>query len=100
MANYVLVKAGERVLAKNTIERDSLLARGYTVEADGAELDPQDKAAGVFNAAKGTLALPVKASAPTGPNVVGEVYVATGGVVKVCTVAGSPGTWVSVGAQT
>lgn len=37
---------------------------------------------------------------PTGPNVVGDVYMAAGGVMKVCTVAGTPGTWVSVGAQT
>ena len=36
---------------------------------------------------------------PTGPNVVGQLYMTTAGVLKVCTVAGSPGTWVSVGAQ-
>lgn len=37
---------------------------------------------------------------PTGPNAVGDMYVTTAGVLKICTVAGSPGTWVSVGAQT
>jgi len=37
---------------------------------------------------------------PTGPNVIGALYMTTVGVVKVCTVAGSPGTWVSVGSQT
>lgn len=100
MANYNLSKNGERVRAKNEAERDALIAQGYVVEAANAELDPQDKEAAVLNVAKGTLALPVKASDPAGPNVVGEMYVATGGVVKVCTVAGSPGTWVSVGAQT
>lgn len=36
---------------------------------------------------------------PSGPNVVGDMYVTTAGVLKICTVAGSPGTWVSVGAQ-
>jgi hypothetical protein len=37
---------------------------------------------------------------PTGPNAIGDMYMTTAGVLKVCTVAGSPGTWVSVGAQT
>jgi protein-S-isoprenylcysteine O-methyltransferase Ste14 len=35
----------------------------------------------------------------TGPNAVGDIYVTTAGVLKICTVAGTPGTWVSVGAQ-
>lgn len=39
-------------------------------------------------------------SAPTGPNVVGDIYMTTAGVLKVCTVAGTPGTFVSVGGQT
>lgn len=37
---------------------------------------------------------------PTGPNVVGDIYMTTAGVLKVCTVAGTPGTFVSVGTQT
>lgn len=37
---------------------------------------------------------------PTGPNIVGDIYVTTAGVLKICTVAGTPGTWTSVGAQT
>lgn len=37
---------------------------------------------------------------PTGPNVVGQLYMTTAGVLKVCTSAGTPGTWVSVGGQT
>ncbi len=36
---------------------------------------------------------------PTGANQVGDIYVTTAGVLKICTVAGTPGTWVSVGAQ-
>lgn len=37
---------------------------------------------------------------PSGPNSIGDIYVTTAGVLKICTVAGSPGTWASVGAQT
>ena len=37
---------------------------------------------------------------PTGPNAVGDIFVTTAGVMKICTVAGTPGTFVSVGAQT
>ena len=37
-------------------------------------------------------------SLPAGPNSVGELC-SHAGVVKVCTVAGTPGTWVSVGSQ-
>lgn len=33
---------------------------------------------------------------PTGPNAVGDIYVTTAGVVKACTVAGTPGTWASI----
>jgi hypothetical protein len=36
---------------------------------------------------------------PTGPNQVGDIYTTTAGIVKICTVAGTPGTWQSVGAQ-
>ncbi len=52
------------------------------------------------SAAAAPLALTPMASPPTGPNVVGMFYVTTAGVLKVCTVLGSPGTWVSVGGQT
>jgi hypothetical protein len=30
---------------------------------------------------------------------IGDIYVTTAGVVKICTVAGTPGTWISIGAQ-
>lgn len=99
MPAYHLSKNGERVRANNTLERDAYIARGYVVETD-PEQDPRDKEQAALNLQKGTLKLPVLGAVPTGPNAVGEVYVATGGVLKVCTVAGSPGTWVSVGAQT
>jgi hypothetical protein len=53
--------------------------------------------------ATGTAAIaPLKltpSAEPTGPNVVGQLYSTTAGVLKICTVAGTPGTWVSVGGQ-
>lgn len=39
-------------------------------------------------------------SEPTGLNAVGDIYIASGGVLKICTNAGTPGTWVTVGSQT
>lgn len=36
---------------------------------------------------------------PTGAHLVGHMYVTSAGVLKICTAAGTPGTWVSVGAQ-
>lgn len=53
------------------------------------------------NAGAGTVAarkfrLTDNASLPAGPNVVGEIC-SHSGVVKVCTVAGSPGTWAALG---
>ncbi len=40
-----------------------------------------------------------QASQPSGPNTVGDIYVTAAGLLKICTVAGTPGTWISVGAQ-
>jgi hypothetical protein len=37
---------------------------------------------------------------PSGPSSAGDLYVNNSAVLKICTVAGTPGTWVSVGAQT
>ncbi len=45
------------------------------------------------------IVMTVQDAAPSGPNVVGAMYMHTGGVLKVCTAAGSPGTWTNVGAQ-
>lgn len=36
---------------------------------------------------------------PTGASAVGDMYMTAAGILKVCTVAGTPGTWVSVGTQ-
>jgi hypothetical protein len=49
--------------------------------------------------AKAALHIEPQDAEPTGPNAVGDIYVTTAGVLKICTVAGTPGTWVSVGAQ-
>ena len=97
-----VVKNGDVRVVSKEADYQAALAEGYvlTTVPNLPENDPQDLQNAAVNRAKGTLKLPVLAAAPAGPNVVGEVYVATGGVLKVCTVAGSPGTWVSVGAQT
>lgn len=50
--------------------------------------------------AKGAIRMVPQDAEPTGSNAVGDLYMTTAGVLKVCTSAGSPGTWVSVGAQT
>lgn len=49
--------------------------------------------------AKAAFRITPQDAQPTGSNSVGDIYVTTAGVLKICTVAGSPGTWVSVGAQ-
>lgn len=36
---------------------------------------------------------------PSGASLIGDMYVTSAGVLKICTVAGTPGTWVSVGGQ-
>jgi hypothetical protein len=94
-------KAGEVVAIKDA-DLAAYQARGYTETTATTERDPRDAEGAVgVQRSKSTLRLgSVLAAAPAGPNVVGELYVATGGVLKICTVAGSPGTWVSVGAQT
>lgn len=48
------------------------------------------------NTTKPPLRLRTLAAAPSGPNLVGDLYMFTGGVLRVCTVAGSPGTWANV----
>lgn len=64
-----------------------------------ADVIPAIKATG--SAAVATVRMIPQASDPTGPNVVGDLYVnTTGGKLKICTVAGSPGTWTVVGTQT
>ncbi len=66
-----------------------------------------DRAGGrgmVINIGTGALAplfIATQASVPSGDSLVGDLYVTTAGVLKICTVAGTGGgaTWVSVGAQ-
>ncbi len=36
---------------------------------------------------------------PTGASTIGDMYVTSAGILKICTVAGTPGTWVNVGSQ-
>jgi hypothetical protein len=56
---------------------------------------------------RGDLTSPVRAAlrvepqdnAPSGPNLIGDIYVTTAGVLWICTVAGTPGTFTKVGAQ-
>lgn len=50
--------------------------------------------------ARASVSLTPQDTQPTGPNAVGDMYMTAAGVLKVCTAAGSPGTWVSVGSQT
>ena len=47
--------------------------------------------------AKAALRIVPQATEPIGPNLVGDIYVTKRGVLKICTVAGTPGTWASVG---
>jgi hypothetical protein len=49
--------------------------------------------------AKAPLFISPQDAEPTGAHLVGHMYVTSAGVLKICTVAGTPGTWVSVGAQ-
>lgn len=50
---------------------------------------------------KAALRVVPQDAAPSGASLVGDMYVTTAGVLKICTVAGTGGgaTWVSVGAQ-
>lgn len=49
--------------------------------------------------AKSALYIVPQDAEPTGPNAVGNIYVTSAGVLRICTAAGSPGTWVNVGSQ-
>lgn len=62
---------------------------GYGVVADGDTTSP----------VRAALRVVPQDAEPSGANAVGDMYVTTAGVLKICTSAGTPGTWVSVGAQ-
>jgi hypothetical protein len=71
------------------VERQGSNGYALSVENDGA-ISPNQS----------TFHLEPVVAQPLGPNLVGDMYVTTAGVLKICIAAGSPGTWVSVGAQT
>lgn len=49
--------------------------------------------------ARAAFAVTPQNAEPTGANAVGDMYVTAAGVLRICTVAGTPGTWVNVGSQ-
>lgn len=67
---------------------DSTASGGYALIASGDATTPQRAAFRV---------VPQDTQPAVGQ--VGDIYVTTAGLLKICTVAGTPGTWVSVGAQ-
>ena len=58
---------------------------------------------GVYVTSGNSVSAPIhitpQASAPS-TGAIGDMYINNSGVLRICTVAGSPGTWVDVGAQT
>jgi hypothetical protein len=82
-------------------------AGGYFESTSGKGVHAKCSGTGVALRVEGDQTNPVRApisvvtcnAEPTGPNEVGDMYVTSAGVLKICTVAGSPGTWVNVGSQ-
>lgn len=85
---------GFRVVYSNTVILNDAVNITHT-NPDGTSVITGD----TTSPAKAAFRITPQDAEPTGPNVVGDMYVTTAGVLKICTVAGSPGTWVSVGAQ-
>jgi len=73
----------------NGVEAGSI-GTGYALHVSGDMTSP----------VKAAIHIAAQDTQPTGPNAIGDIYMTTAGVLKVCTVAGQPGTWVSVGSQT
>ena len=67
------------------VERQGSSGYALSVENDGA-ISPN----------QATFHLEPIAAQPLGPSLVGDMYVTTAGVLRICTVAGTPGTWVNV----
>ncbi len=78
-----------------------LVALGGALGSQGGTIAPTTGRGLVItsNAVLAPLKLTPQGSGPSGANVVGDIYVTTAGVLKICTVAGTPGTFVSVGSQ-
>lgn len=76
---------GAAIVANNSSTAEALKVNGDTVST---------------TAAIAPLFIAPLNNQPSGAHLVGHMYVTTGGVLKICTVAGTPGTWVSVGTQT
>ncbi len=78
-----------------------LVALGGALGSQGGTIAPTTGAGLIINsnATTAPLVLRAQASGPSGANVVGAIYATTAGVLKICTVAGTPGTFVSVGSQ-
>lgn len=94
LVEYSGVRGGPRV----TAFRNVLSGSGRTsLDPSAYDLPEGAVSAGVLQV--GTLRLANLFADPTGPHVAGELVV-VGGVVKVCTASGTPGTWTTVGTQT
>lgn len=90
----------------NTGETQGLTSDNSRITVFGAPIDLGDSTGGRSTITGDTTAPAIAAfrlipqdAQPTGASLVGDMYVTTAGVLRICTVAGTPGTWVNVGAQ-
>ena len=77
---------------------------GYSVNGTGIYAVSEAGRAAIIegdltNTVLATMRIVPTSAQPTGASLIGDMYVTSAGVLKICTVAGTPGTWVSVGAQ-
>lgn len=79
---------GTSSTSATAIEADSSSGTGYALVVQGDTTSP----------VRAALRVVPQDAAPTGPNAVGDQYVTTTGVAKICVTAGTPGTWADVGA--
>jgi len=69
---------------------------GKAIEATGTGTGEALVATGT--AAKAPIKI-APSGEPTGTHAIGHLYVTAAGVLMICTVAGTPGTWTAVGSQ-